>query len=469
MGDGRAGPPIRFGTSGWRGILGEGVSFDRARVVAGAVVAWARASSPAPRILVAHDTRFLADSIAASLARVVAAAGGRALLVEGPVPTPVATHAVRRRHCAAGLVVTASHNPPEYCGIKVVMPWGAGAPSEVTRALERVCARLAVPPEAESAGRRVHPLGAYRADLARRIDTGAIRGARLHVAYDALHGTGAGVVDRFLGAAGARLERLRCEPDPAFGGGAPDPTPARLEPLRRCLRRGPASLGLATDGDADRFAVVDAGGRILSETESVALLVDHLARSRKLRGGVALSIATGTLVERVAREAGLEVERHPIGFKWLSAALRDGRAEIAGEESGGFAWAPFARDKDAVLACALVAEMAACARGPLAGRLAALERRFGALRCSRRALAASPRRLAGLRRLHRAPPARFDGSAARASLRYGALRLDLDDGFAVLRASGTEPVVRVYAEAPDRERLARRLDAAARLLERAGR
>jgi phosphomannomutase len=285
------------------------------------------------------------------------------------------------------------------------------------------------------------------------------------VIYDALHGTGSGVCDRALRALGVDVEVLHADPSPRFGGGAPDPTPARLIGLTRAVRaRGGHTLGLATDGDADRFAVLDASGMPLSESDALALLVDHLARGGRVRRGVAISIATGTLVERVAVEHGLAVARHPIGFKHLSRALVDGTADVAGEESGGFAWEPLARDKDGILACALFAEIAAQSGGSLRARLRQLVRRHGRRVCGRVARSANAEARAHLAALAKAPPDRVGGTRVRAVDTRDGVRLGLDDGFLMLRASGTEPVLRLYAEATDPRTLAERFAAGWKLL-----
>jgi phosphomannomutase len=232
-------------------------------------------------------------------------------------------------------------------------------------------------------------------------------------------------------------------------------------------REGGSALGLATDGDADRFAVVDERGRPLSESAALALLVNHLARSGRIRRGVAISEATGSLVERVAAAHGVAVQRHPLGFRHLSRALLEGHADVAGEESGGFAWRPFCVEKDGVLAGCLFAEMAAQA-GPVGARLAALRRRHGRLACARSAHTLDARLRAGLEALRRTPPSRLDGARVLHAETRDGLRVVLPDGFVLWRLSGTEPVLRVYAEAEGFRGLARRLEAARVLLEAAG-
>jgi phosphomannomutase len=305
----------------------------------------------------------------------------------------------------------------------------------------------------------------YLKKLTALVDRNAIRRARPAVVYDAFHGTGSGVCDRVLRTLGARIEVLRGRRTPRFGGIAPDPVPAQLGALARAVRaRGGRAIGIATDGDGDRYAVLDTSGTLLSESEALALLVDHLARSGRVRRGVAISIATGTLVESVAAAHGLAVERHPIGFKYLSRALVEGRADLAGEESGGFAWDPLARDKDGILACALFTEIAACSGGSLRARLRQLAREHGRRLCSRVARRATAAARARLAALAAAPPERVGTARVQGvDLRDG-VRLGFADGFLMLRASGTEPVLRLYAEAPDARALAGRFAAGWRLL-----
>ncbi len=469
--------PIRFGTSGWRGVLTEEVTLPRVRVLVRGLAAWLRRSGPhggcpagggPARVLVAHDTRFLGPELAALAGRELDAAGHVPVFARSPVPTPVVAHGVRQGLADAAILFTASHNPPEYQGAKVIASWGGGVTDEQARRIEAEVRRVQLAPVSSRARRRANRstaaaidlVGPYLSRLTGWVDGDAFRNAPPTVIYDALHGAGAGVADRALRALGVRVELLRGERSPRFGGGAPDPTAARLARLIERVRahRGRA-LGLANDGDADRYAVVDGDGTLLTETEALALLLDRLARTGRVRRGVAISIATGSLVERVAADYGLPTTRFPIGFKYLAKALATGVADVAGEESGGFAVEAMARDKDGILACMLFAEMVAAERAPLAHRLRELRRRHGPSACGRTALTADARALERMARLSEAPPDRVAGAAVRAVERVDGLRLALADGFLMLRASGTEPVLRIYAEASDRRMLARRLAA----------
>jgi phosphomannomutase len=449
-------------------VLGDEITAPRARALGAAVAEWAREElGRRAHILVGCDTRFLGRELAAIVAGALERHGARAVLVASPVPTPVVAHGVRSGRADRAVIVTASHNRPADQGLKVMAGWGGGVTGAQARAIEVRAARAlehAVPHEPARGDWTpdVDLVPSYLALLKSQL---AARRGSVAVVYDALHGAGAGVCDRALATLGARVTTLHARPSPRFGGRAPDPTAARLVELGRAVRRTRRPcIGLATDGDADRYAVVDCAGRPLGESDALALLVDHLARSGRVRRGVALSIATGSLVEHVAREHGLAVERHPIGFKHLARALVEGRADVAGEESGGFAWSAVGCDKDGILACALFAELVAAGAGDPRARLRALARRHVQRVSGRVARAATDAARAQLAALVASPPDRVGASRVRSvDLRDG-VHVGLDDGFVMWRASGTEAVLRVYAEAPDTRALARRFDAAARLL-----
>ena len=465
------GAPIRFGTSGWRGILGEEVTYPRLRVLVRAVCDWVAEADRGERVLIGWDGRFASRSLAETAARIAVEAGLRPTLASDRTPTPAVTHALYRGRCAAGLVLTASHNPAPYHGLKVFGPTGATIPDADARRIEAIAAGLQAdegPPRSARLGRREDLTERYRRSLAELFAGGALRSSRLSVFYDAMHGCGGGVLDRVLAEAGARIEGFRLDGDPLFGGEPPDPTADRLGGLARKTRLGRGlRLGLATDGDGDRIAAVDGRGTVLTETQVLAVLVDHLATTGHVERGVALTAGTGSLVEKVARAHGLVVERHPVGFKHLSAALEAGRVDIAGEESGGFALAGLGCDKDGILAGCLLARLVATTGEPLEAHVARLEGRFGASACGRTALPLTPALEAAVESLNVAPPVRIGGCrVVRVEELFG-LRLSMaDDGFVLLRRSGTEPVLRIYAEAPDRKALDERLVRAKSLLQR---
>jgi len=467
-----AAPPIRFGSGGWRGPLAGEITLARVDAAAAAVAALLRERGAKGPVLLAHDRRFLGAQLVATAAARLEAEGLRVLQAEGAAPTPVVAFGARRRRVAAALVFTASHNPPEDHGLKLFGPDGASFDGESTRRVEAL-ADLALAttrsPAAPASRARSVSLGEpYLAALDRALDRDTLRRARPCVVFDALHGAAAGFLDEALRRVGARVATLHGDVDPGFGGAAPDPTPARLGALcaatRRAARAGSPALGLATDGDGDRLAAVDSDGRVLGEHELLALLVDHGVRSGRIRRGIALSAATGSFVARVAAWHGLPVIAGGMGFRRLADALADGAADAAGDESGGFCLGSFSRDKDGILAGALLAEHAAVSRRPLRARLRELERAVGATAWRRVSAPGDPARATALDALRRDPPQRVGGAAVREASAGDGLRLAFADGFALLRASSTEPRLRLYVEAASDALVERRIRALFRLL-----
>ncbi|MEE3332230.1 MAG: hypothetical protein VX246_15295 [Myxococcota bacterium] len=462
-------PPIAFGTGGWRGVLGEEITEPRLCALVHGVASWLRSRRVRGAVLVGFDGRSDSERLAGLAVEVLRARGLRVVRDVGRSSTPAVAGAVVPLRASAAIVLTASHNAPRYHGLKLFGTRGEAVGGEAAKRVEASAARAlgSTPGPAAQRGKltRSDFSARYVKRLSRALTSDASRARRLRVFYDALHGAGAGTLDAALRQRGFRVAGMRLESDPKFGGTAPDPSPARLRDLARSVRdaRG-LRIGLATDGDADRITAVDEGGRVLGDSELAALLVDHLAASGRLRGGVALSAGSSSFVERVAERHALATSRHRLGFKHLSHELLSGAAEIAVDESGGVAFGEFAFDKDGMFAGAMLAESVACSGVGLGEQLRRLRAECGNAVAGRAAVASSPRRLAALERLLAKPLASFDGSQAREVDRSDGLRLVLRDGFVMWRASGTEPVIRIYAEAPGVRRLRERLaKASARL------
>lgn len=472
-----AAPPIRFGTSGWRGPLAGEVTFARLQRLTRAIARWLAEQRARGSVLIGYDGRFASRALAEAAQDSLRAAGRATELVGRFTPTPVVTHALARSRgrYAAGLVLTASHNPPPDHGLKLFGATGAAVDDEAARRIERLAQAdrdRAPEPHVLPERRRRRgddPGERYLADLAALLDRDAIRRSGLTLVHDAMHGAAAGHLDALMRRLGLVVVGLRDSVDPNFGGASPDPTAQRLSALVQVVgtTRGPV-VGIANDGDADRVGVVDGRGRVLSETQVLALLVDHLAACGRIGRGVAIGVATGSLVEKVACAHGLSVERHPIGFKHLSRALLAGRVDVAGEESGGFAWAPMGPDKDGLLAGALLVERVARSGRSLEQDLDTLEARHGASACGRIARATSARIERGLARLAASPPERLGRTRIERVDRSDGLHFAFGDGgFLMFRRSGTEAVIRLYAEARDATALGQRLSDGERLLARA--
>ena len=300
---------IRFGTSGWRAVIADEFTFAGVRKVTEAICthfqSTAQANNP---IVVGHDTRFLGERFAAECAGIVSANGFRALLCTDPTPTPVISHAILTESAVCGINFTASHNPPEYNGMKLSTSDGAPALPEITRHVESLISEPRIPSSSTSddkSGKTTYethsPRLAYLADLENKINFNVIAGAAGRYGFDPLWGTGRGYLDEALRMHGLEVETIHDWRDVLFGGRAPEPEASHLEELRELVLSKGCVLGLATDGDGDRFGVIDSNGSFITPNQLIALLFDYLAESRKWNGGVARSVATSHLVDRVAR------------------------------------------------------------------------------------------------------------------------------------------------------------------------
>jgi phosphoglucomutase len=444
--------PIHFGTSGWRAIIADQFTFGGVRAAAAAIAGHVRAQSQSPALLVGYDTRFFSEEFARAAAEVLHANGCRVLFCQRATPTPAIAFEILRRKLAGAINITASHNPAEYNGLKVSGPDGSPALPEVTRDIEARAARLgevAVP--ASEAGNEFETVdlgGPYLARLAELVRFDVLRKAKLSVVCDVLHGCGAGYLDRALSEHGVAVTTIRANRDVLFDGSGPDPSEENLLPLRDTLRTHKAAAGLATDGDADRFGILDRDGAFISPNHILALLFDYLLETRGWKLGAARSVATTHLLDAAAKLHGVPLYETPVGFKYIGGLLREGKIALGGEESAGLTIHGHVPEKDGILACLLVAEMIAARRASLGEQLHDLFRRVGGeywpirvnLHVPEAVQAALPQRLAR-------EPKDFSGRRVARTNRTDGLKLIFEDGaWVLMRPSGTEPLVRIYAE-----------------------
>lgn len=461
---------IKFGTSGWRGILAEDFTFDRVRVVAQAIADGLN-QNPAtpPQAIVGYDTRFLGKRFAEAVASVLAGNGIGVIRSTDPIPTPVVSFEIINRKLSGGVTVTASHNPPEWNGLKFSPAWGGPALPETTRQIEeRANVLLEMPEgifqlaraEAEKRGLwRDEPIGdAYREKVSRLLDRSVFTQGRLRLAVDPFWGTSLGYLDRILLEMGASVDLIHAERNPTFGGIRPDPEGESLSDLILKTREGDYDLGLATDCDADRFGILDRGGVPIAPNYIIALLVDYLVTDRKWTGKVARSVATSHLVDAVARHHRLEVIETPVGFKYIGELIAKNEILLGGEESGGISIRGHLPEKDGILTCLLVAEMVAKRKRPVRVMLDDLFRRVGAFYPLRRDLHLSEEGRERVASLLKNPPAKIGGKKVISTSNLDGTKFFLEGGsWALIRPSGTEPVVRIYVETSEEkesERLA---------------
>ncbi|MFT4923176.1 MAG: phosphomannomutase [Haloarculaceae archaeon] len=449
---------IAFGTDGWRATLDE-FTTPRLRMVGQAVATYLDDEDRAGPVAVGYDAREHSRDFAEELARVFAANGRDVTVAKRDCPTPVLAWTIANGEYAGGLMVTASHNPPAYNGVKFVPHDGTPALPEVTDAIET---RLAPPDPGEEYGTiteqdLVTPFSDHAVEFVPTDLDG------LPVAYDAMHGSGRGVTDALLKRGGASVERLRCTRDPDFGGTPPEPVPERADELIERVTEGEAAFGIVNDGDADRIGVVTPDRGFLDPNVFLAVLYDYLLESDA--GDVVRTVSTSSLVDRVAEAHDQAVHETAVGFKWVAQAMADHDAICGGEESGGFGVTAHLHNKDGVLLALLIA--AAAAERPLDDRVDDLLAAHGEIYQDRVSVdCPDDRKPAVLSELDEALPDAVAGVDVADVNTVDGFKIALADGTWVLvRPSGTEPKLRVYAEAGSEDRVAELLDAGRGLVE----
>ncbi len=447
---------IRFGTSGWRAVIADEFTFQNVERVTRAVCSYLitdRAVS-GQKLIIGHDSRFMGEKFASVAAGIASRSGFHVLLCPEPVPTPTISHAIRINEASGALNFTASHNPPEYQGIKFSTADGAPALPEVTKEIEAGISEDRSAPEAQ--GGRIEtfdPKPAYLDDLRSKINFDAISRSKGRYAYDALWGTGRGYLDKILRDAGCEVETIHDWRDVTFGGRSPEPGEDHLDELRAAVNKG-LTLGIATDGDSDRFGIIDSDGSFITPNQLIALLTDYLAESRGWTNGVARSVATSHLVDRVARERGLELHETPVGFKYIGELINRDEIILGGEESAGLSIRGHYPEKDGILACLLAIEAVTVRQASLNEQLNDLYKRVGKLESGRIGVKLTDNVATRLKEKLAAEPAEIGGRKVENINRIDGVKFLFADGsWMLMRPSGTEPMVRIYAESESKQDL----------------
>lgn len=439
---------IHFGTSGWRAVIADEFTFAAVGRVTEAICAQFANQTDRP-VIIAHDTRFLGEKFAAECAQIVVSHGFETLVCNGPTPTPTVAHAIRSHGAICGINFTASHNPPEYSGMKLSTEDGAPALPAVTTKVEEL---LGNPPEnptksAPKEAQSFDPRDGYLADLEQKIRFDLIGAHGGHYAYDPLWGTGRGYLDELLRRHGIKVTTIHNWRDVLFGGRAPEPEASHLNELRDLVLAEKCVLGLATDGDGDRFGVIDANGQFITPNQLIAILFDYLAESRNWQGGVARSVATSQLVDRVAKSRGLPVYETPVGFKYIGELINEDKIILGGEESAGISIKGHYPEKDGLLACLLAAEAVAARHASLTDQLEQIFAQVGRLESGRTGLQLTPELMPVLKEKLKEEPTDIGGRKVKSLDRIDGLKIIFEnDSWLLVRPSGTEPLVRIYAE-----------------------
>jgi alpha-D-glucose phosphate-specific phosphoglucomutase len=444
---------IKFGTSGWRAIVADEFTLANIRLAVAGIAAYVKTQPTPHSVLVGRDPRFLGESFVAEAARVLAGAGITPIIIPDAAPTPAIAYAVRALKTSGAINFTASHNPPEYNGIKFSTHDGAPALPEVTKQIEAAITALGDgakiplgdPPAGGFSTADVKP--DFLTRLSELVDINAIVHAGIKLVYDPFWGAGRGYSSEILREAGVPIYTVHDYRDVLFGGHAPEPDDYLLGAARSKMKDVHASLGIATDGDADRFGILDQDGTFIQPNYIIALLFDYLVETRGWTNGVAKSVATTNLINALAEHHKVPLYETPVGFKYIGELILQDKIAIGGEESAGLTIRGHVPEKDGVLAGLLVAEMVATRGKTLAVQLHELFAKVGSYYPVRSNFHLTQEAKAAFTERLKADPTELGGRKVTQVVRTDGLKLVLEDGsWVCYRLSGTEPVVRAYTE-----------------------
>ena len=457
---------IRFGTDGWRAVISDTFTFNNLRLVAQAIADYVLAeggNGRDPEVVIGFDTRFLSDRYAAEVARVMAGNGIVAWLTRADAPTPAVSYSVVEKQAAAGIMITASHNPPRYNGLKLKAAYGGAVSPQQARRVEHYLEKA----EAQGRGpnimdyhqairqdliRRFDPVWAYYEHLSRLVDLDIISLGELRIVADAMYGSGRGCIGEMLSRTRCQVYEIRGEMNPGFGGIHPEPIGRYLNALVSAMQAHHADVGLATDGDADRIGAMDALGNFVDPHHIFALALRYLVEKRGWRGTVVKTVSTTMMIDRLAARYNLPLEETPVGFNHIADHMLQGDVLIGGEESGGISIKNHIPEGDGVLMGLLLLEIMAEAGVPLHELVADIQRQAGPTCYARTDLHLQHPVVKAemVARLTDDAPASIGGVPVREVSTLDGVKYRLqDDSWLLIRPSGTEPVLRVYAEAPD--------------------
>ena len=442
---------IKFGTSGWRAIVADEFTVANIRLAVAGIAAYVKTQPEPHRVLVGRDPRFLGESFVEVAARVLAGAGITPIVIPEAAPTPAIAYAVRELRTSGAINFTASHNPPEYNGIKFSTHDGAPALPEVTKQIEAAIAGISDHfsiPTGQGAFDTTDVKPAFLKRLAELVDLKAIAKSGIKVVYDPFWGAGRGYSSDLLREAGVTVETVHDYRDVLFGGHAPEPDDHLLGDCKAKMKEIGADLGIATDGDADRFGIVDGDGTFIQPNYVIALLFDYLVETRGWKNGVAKSVATTNLINALAEYHKVPLFETPVGFKYIGELIIDDKIAIGGEESAGLTIRGHVPEKDGVLAGLLVAEMVANRGKSLGAQLKELFGKVGSFYPVRENFRLTPEVKAAFTEKMKADPTELGGINVVGVVRTDGLKVILANGsWVCYRLSGTEPVVRAYTEA----------------------
>lgn len=446
--------PIKFGTSGWRGLIADDFTFANVRLAVTAIAQNALSKSKNPTILIGYDTRFYSEEFSQLAVDILEAHGVHTLLCDTFTPTPAIAYEIQRRKLDGAINFTASHNPAPYHGLKFSSSDAGPALPEVTRDIEARVITLIASGKLPAAPARVKAETTNLRDnylnrLAELVRFDVLRKVKPKFVVDALHGCGAGYLDKILNDHGIAVHATRTERDCLFDGTGPDVSEENLTPLRKLVVEEEAAGGLATDGDADRFGIVDSDGTWIQPNLILALLYDYLVESRGWNMPPARSVATTQMLDAVAESYGQITHQTPVGFKYIGQLIREDKIALGGEESAGLTIRGHIPEKDGILACLLVAEMTAARGATLGEQIRSAYKKLGReFWPTRENLHLSDEQKANAIQRVAVDSSTLLGRKVVSTDRTDGAKFVFEDGsWLLLRLSGTEPLLRLYVEA----------------------
>jgi phosphomannomutase len=460
--------PIKFGTDGWRGIIGEDFNESNARIVAMAIARYVVRGEDARRgVLVGYDHRRESDKIANVVAEAISSTGTRVWLADKPCPTPAISLLVRQRRAAGGLVITASHNPSNWNGIKYKASYGSSALPTIVAQIEKelegvlACEAPSLPPRKELI-QLLEPRAAYLDTVEKLIDWRRLREAKFRFVVDSMHGSAAGVLKTLFERNGVACDEIRGTRDPRFGGVNPEPIEPHIGALRKAVLAGKYDAGFAADGDGDRIGAIDRDGSFVNPHQIFALMAWHLIGTRQLAGGIAKTFSVTKLIDKLAAKYARRLYEVPVGFKYICELMLEQNILIGGEESGGIGTSLYLPERDATVSALLLAELMAWHKKSLGELIAALHAEFGEFHYGRIDLDVHRgQKEKGIEYFRSEKTKRLDGWEITRRESLDGIKLYLGGTtWVMVRASGTENLLRVYAETPRPELTRRVLDAA---------
>jgi alpha-D-glucose phosphate-specific phosphoglucomutase len=466
-------PSIKFGTDGWRGVIAEDFTFANARVVAHAIARYVvRGEDARKGVLIGYDHRYASDRVAGAVAEVISVTGTPVWLADRPCPTPAISYLVRHRKAAGGIVITASHNPYRWNGIKYKASYGSSAlPSivaQIEQELEGVLHKGVPPlPPRKDLIHSLEPRAPYLDALEKLVDWKRLREAKSRFVFDPMHGSAAGLLPELFRRNGIPCDEIRGSRDPRFGGVHPEPIEPHIEALRQAVLAGKYDAGFCADGDGDRIGAIDRSGAFVNPHQIFALLVWHLAGTRKLPGDIAKTFSVTKLIDKVAAKFARKLHEVPIGFKYICELMLEQNILIGGEESGGIGTSLYLPERDATVSALFLAELMAWHGKSLGELLAALHAEFGEYHYGRVDLDLKPgQKEKAIAHFSNGKLSRILDLPVMRREDLDGIKVYLGDtGWVMVRASGTENVLRIYSETSRAETTRRVLDAATQIVQ----